>query len=104
MNGLFGIACLLCNLSAAVTDMCSKFVTLTMINNALCDKINMILGDPDAACPECLPAEAGSQAEADIASAQADTAAAQEVTATLQASVAAVKTILKPAAKKEVIR
>lgn len=94
MNGLFGILCLLCKLSAAVTAMCAKFVTLTMINNAICDKITEIVGDPDADCPECPPPVEGTPEAENLASAEADTEAAQAVTATLQASVTKIKTVL----------
>lgn len=87
MNGLYGIWCKLCALFDVIGMICSKVDIVITNNEAICDKIEEIVGDPNAECPECPePVEGGAVAQEIIR-----TEEVKQVTAQIQESAAALK-------------
>ncbi len=85
---LFCIAEKLCETFDLVDQMCAKNDELAAINEALCDKIDELVGDPDAECPPCPePTEL-------VEEAVAQTEAIKQVTAAVAVKTTAIKTAL----------
>ncbi len=97
MNGLYGIWCKLCALFDVIGKICTKVDMVVENNETICNKIEEIVGDPDAPCPDC-PAET---TEAPLVQeAVASTVAAQETTARVKESAAALKAQFAKSVKK----
>lgn len=92
---LFCIAEKLCEQFDIIDQLCAKNDELASNNEAICDKIEQLVGDPDGECPEC------PEATPLVEEAVAQTAAIKEVTATVAVKTLAVKTALTRTAKKE---
>lgn len=92
---LFCIAEKLCTTFDLIDQICAKNDELAMVNEALCDKIDDLVGDPDAECPPC------PEATPLVEEAVAQTAAIKEVTAAVAVKTVAIKQALtrKVAAK-----
>ena len=100
MNGLFGLWCKICELANITGRICTKIDTIVMNNTVLCEKIDMLVGDPDAECPEC-PEDLGERAEQNIAAAEASTATAVATTAQIRETALAIKSKLGKAEQRK---
>ena len=85
---LFCIHDLICAQQAKINALCEINDTLAANNEALCDKVDQLVGDPDAECPPC------PEPTAIVEEAVTQTAAIKEVTTAIQVKTLAVKTAL----------
>jgi hypothetical protein len=97
MNGLYGIWCKLCALFNVIGEICTKVDIVVANNELICDKIEQIVGDPEAPCPEC--AEEVTTLPL-VVEAQESTAKAVATTAAIKVTADALKAQFAKSAKK----
>lgn len=88
MNGLYGIWCKLCALFDVIGQICEKVDVIVTNNEEICMKIEEIVGDPEAPCPDCPPETATLPL---VIEAQESTAVAVATTAAIKLSADTLK-------------
>ena len=108
-NGLFGIWCKICAMFNSIIMLCqsisvlaTNLTTISMNNVLIKDKIEALVGDPDADCPDCPPPTEGLVAEQGVTANMVETTTSmQAATAALQVKTQAVRTKLGISAEKK---